>query len=87
MPTSPVAAVQDQGLQAVDYLVVAVYLLSVLAVGLYFSTKQTKSEEYFIGGRKMPWLAVGLSIMVTTGTLRNPPVVIKRRISDSGVCS
>ena len=81
MPTSPVDAVQDQGLQTVDYLVVAVYLLSVLAVGLYFSTKQTKSEEYFIGGRKMPWLAVGLSIMAsllsTISYLASPGEMIK----------
>ena len=44
MPTSAVDVVPDQGLQTLDYLVVVVYLLSVLAVGLYFSTKQTKSE-------------------------------------------
>ena len=81
MPTSAVDVVPDQGLQALDYLVVVVYLLSVLAVGLYFSTKQTKSEEYFIGGRKMPWLAVGLSIMAsllsTISYLASPGEMIK----------
>ena len=81
MPTSTVDVVPDQGLQTLDYLVVVVYLLSVLAVGLYFSTKQTKSEEYFIGGRKMPWLAVGLSIMAsllsTISYLASPGEMIK----------
>ena len=57
MPTSPVAAVQDQGLQAVDYLVVAVYLLSVLAVGLYF---------FALGRLRFPDAAL-LRDMVTRG--------------------
>ena len=55
----------DRGLQGVDYLVVLFYLLAVLGVGFYFSRHQKKSEDYFVGGRSMPWMAVGLSIMAS----------------------
>jgi len=58
-----------------------VYLLGVLGAGLYFSRQQTKSEDYFVGGRKMPWLAVGLSIMAsllsTLSYLASPGEMIK----------
>ena len=81
MLNATVLAAPDAGLQAIDYLVVLVYLLSVLAVGFYFSRKQTKSEDYFIGGRQMPWLAVGLSIMAsllsTISYLASPGEMIK----------
>ena len=64
-PTGPLAADAVEGLQGLDYVVVGVYLLGVLAVGVYFSRHQSRSEDYFVGGRQMPWLAVGLSIMAS----------------------
>ncbi len=69
------------GLQGLDYVVVGVYLLGVLGVGVYFSRQQTRSEDYFVGGRKMPWFAVGLSIMAsllsTISYLASPGEMIK----------
>ena len=53
------------GLQGLDYLVIVVYLGGVLAAGWYFSREQEEQEDYFVGGRQMPWLAVGLSIVAT----------------------
>ena len=55
----------NRGLQGLDYAVVAVYLATVLGVGFYFSRQQSESEDYFVAGRQMPWLAVGLSIMAS----------------------
>ncbi len=48
-----------------DYVVVGVYLVVVLAIGWYCSREQEQSEDYFVAGRQMPWLAVGLSIVAT----------------------
>ena len=80
-PTGPLAADAVEGLQGLDYVVVGVYLLGVLAVGVYFSRHQSRSEDYFVGGRQMPWLAVGLSIMAsllsTISYLASPGEMIK----------
>ena len=53
------------GLQLLDYGVIAVYLIGVLAAGWYFSREQEEQEDYFVAGRRLPWLAVGLSIIAT----------------------
>ena len=34
-------------------------------MGYYFSLKQEDTDEYFVGSRRMPWFAVGLSILAT----------------------
>ncbi len=50
------------GLHAADYAVVVLYFLAMIAIGFWFAGKQKSGEEYFIAGRSMPWLAVGLSL-------------------------
>ena len=54
-----------EGLQLLDYAVILVYLGGVLAAGWYFSREQEQQEDYFVGGRRLPWFAVGLSIVAT----------------------
>ncbi len=54
-----------RGLQSADYIVVLIYLLGVFAAGIYFSREQHQGEDYFVGGRRMPWFAVGLSIVAS----------------------
>ena len=53
------------GLSNIDYLVVFAYLGLMLAMGFYFSGRQTSSEEYFVGRRRLPSLVVGISIVAT----------------------
>ena len=45
-----------------NYAVLAVYLLGMIGVGLYFARKQESAEMFFLGGRKLPWLAVAMSM-------------------------
>ena len=58
--TSPLLA-----LHWLDYSVVAVYLVAMLWLGAYFSRTQNTSDEYFLASRKIPWFAIGLSIIAT----------------------
>jgi len=53
------------GLTGVDYLVVVGFLGAMVAMGIYFSLRQTTSEEYFVGKRNLPPLVVGLSLVAT----------------------
>ncbi|MFV1980211.1 MAG: sodium/solute symporter, partial [Rhodothermia bacterium] len=48
-----------------DYVAVGVYLLAMILIGVYFSRRETGTEDFFVGGRKMPWWAVGFSLYAT----------------------
>lgn len=47
-----------------DYSIVAIYLLGLLALGLRFR-HQHSSQEYFLGGRSLAWPTLSLSVMAT----------------------
>ena len=48
-----------------DWIVVAMYAIGMLAIGVYFKCKTKTTDDYMLGGRKMkPW-KVGLSLFAT----------------------
>ncbi len=49
----------------VNYAVLTIYLLGMLGIGLCFARKQKTSEDYFLAGRKMPWLPVAMSMFAS----------------------
>ncbi len=53
------------GLTTLDHLVLFVYLALVVGIGSSFVRNQKDTEEYFLAGRRMPWVAVGISIFAT----------------------
>lgn len=48
-----------------NYSVLAIYLLISVLIGLYFARKQKSTEDYFVGGGRIPWWAAGLSVFGT----------------------
>lgn len=55
----------DVGLGLLDYVAIAFYLLVTFGIALWFGRKQHDVDDFFVGGRRMPWFAVGLSILAT----------------------
>ena len=49
----------------VNWLIVVVYLVYVVADGLRRARGTTEMEGYFLANRNLPWWAVGLSVMAT----------------------
>ena len=49
-----------------DYAVLAVYLLGMLGIGFLFLRKEGTAGDFFLGGGRLPWWAVGISIFATT---------------------
>ena len=45
-----------------NYAILGAYLLAMLGIGLLFARKQKNTEDFFLAGRKMPWLVVGMSM-------------------------
>lgn len=53
-------------MKPLDWLVVGVFTLSALAIGLYFTRRASQGiEGYFMGGRSLPWWAIGFSAVAT----------------------
>jgi solute:Na+ symporter, SSS family len=50
---------------ALDYSVMAFYFAVLVGIGLYFSRRERTSEDFFLGGRRVPWWAAGISIFGT----------------------
>ena len=53
------------GLHPFDFVVVVLYILLTLGIVYWASRRQHNTDDYFLGNRRMPWMAVGLSIMAT----------------------
>lgn len=48
-----------------DHLVIGVYLAGMIGLGAWLSRRQRSDDEYFLAGRKMPWFAVGMSVIAS----------------------
>ncbi len=53
-------------LGAADWIVLCAYAALLLVIGLRASREETSTDDYFLGGRRMPWWAVMISIYATS---------------------
>ena len=61
-------------MHAIDYLIIIIYLFSLIYLGFYFRRRAGKGiNDYFLGGRNIPWWVLGVSGMASnfdmTGTM------------------
>jgi len=49
----------------IDITIFCTYLLAMLGVGVYFMRKNTSTDDYYVGGRKLNSLHIGLSVVAT----------------------
>lgn len=48
-----------------NYAILIVYLAVMVGVGCLFAGQQKTTEDYFLAGRNMPWLVVGMSMFAS----------------------
>jgi SSS family transporter len=48
-----------------DSAMIAIYLLGMVGMGLYFVRRKRNTADYFRGGNQLPWWAVGMSLFAT----------------------
>jgi len=53
-------------LSGLDYAVFAAYCVAVLAVGWWVARREKTSQDYFLAGRRLPWYAIGFSLIATS---------------------
>ena len=49
----------------IDLAIFCTYLVAMLGVGFYFMRKNSSTDDYFVGGRKLNSLHIGLSVVAT----------------------
>src|SRR5436309_11462249 len=54
-----------RGLNGLDFVVIAAYLLGVTLLGIYVGRKQRDAKDYFVAGREIPWWAVMFSVVAS----------------------
>lgn len=46
-----------------DWTIIVVYLLGIIALGVWFGKDQRNTRDYFLGSKNIPWWGIGLSIV------------------------
>ena len=52
-------------MQAIDYLVIILYVLGIVGAGMVFANKMKSSKDMFVAGGQSPWWVSGLSAFMT----------------------
>ncbi|MEM1054142.1 MAG: sodium:solute symporter [Bacteroidota bacterium] len=48
-----------------DWIIIIAYLMGMIGLSVYLGRGQKDEEDYYVGGRSLPWWAVGISTMAT----------------------
>ena len=72
-------------LESLDYLVIAVIMLSLIGVGLYFTKKGGEDmDSFFVSGRSLPWYIGGTS-MIATSFAADTPLWVSALVRSHGI--
>lgn len=53
---------EPAGFSPLNYAILGAYLIAMIGVGLRFARRQHTTEDFFLAGRRMPWLVVAMSM-------------------------
>jgi Na+/proline symporter len=69
----------------IDYLIIFVYFVFIIAVAFYYSKRAGKStDEFFLSGRNLPWYLAGLSMVATTFAA-DTPLAVTELVAKNGI--
>ncbi len=72
-------------LATIDLIVIAAYLLAVFVAGLWLTRRAGESvDDFFIGGRHMPWWLLGISMAATNFSI-DTPIAITKFVTTEGI--
>jgi len=54
-----------RGLNGLDFVVIAAYLIGITLLGVYVGRRQRDAKDYFVADREIPWWAVMFSIVAS----------------------
>lgn len=72
-------------LNCLDWIIIAAYFILSLIIGLWFRKSAGKSlTDFFLGGRKIPWLVAGVSMVATTFAA-DTPLAVTELVNQKGI--
>ena len=72
-------------LQLLDISIIITFLLLTLVIGLFFTKPASKNvENFFLGGRKLPWWLAGTSMVATTFAA-DTPLLVTELVAQYGI--
>lgn len=60
-----VFAAATNPLTLLDYVVIALYLTGTIVMGVVIGMRMKTGSDFFLGGRRLPWWAIGMSLVAT----------------------
>jgi SSS family solute:Na+ symporter len=49
----------------IDWAIISIYFMGMIGLSIYLGRDQKDQEDYYVGGRSLPWWAIGISTMAT----------------------
>lgn len=72
-------------LEALDWLIIAIYFILSLVIGLVFTKRAGKNlTNFFLGGRNMTWWLAGVSMVATTFAA-DTPLAVTELVAKNGI--
>ncbi len=72
-------------LHYLDWIIIASYFLLSLGIGFYYKSNASKDlNQFFLGGRNLPWYIAGISMVATTFAA-DTPLWVTEKIAQHGV--
>jgi len=53
------------GLAGIDYAIILIYMIGILAIGGYLAKYVHSASDFFLAGKRLPWWAIGMSLVAT----------------------
>jgi SSS family solute:Na+ symporter len=54
---------------SLDWIIIAIYMAGLIGMSVFLGRGQDDPEDYYVGGRDLPWWAVGISTMATQASV------------------
>lgn len=69
----------------IDWVIIGLFLTTILGIGFYMSKRAGKSTtDFFLSGRKLPWYVAGTSMVATTFAA-DTPLAVTELVAQSGI--
>jgi len=73
-----------------NYIILGVYTVAMISVGLFFAGRQRSTTDFFLAGRRLPWIAVAMSMYASVTSAMTfiglPGIAYDQNISLLVVC-
>ncbi|MCB1194800.1 sodium/solute symporter [bacterium] len=80
----------NSGFSILNYGIISIYLGAMMAIGIWFAGRQKTGEDYFLAGRRMPWITVAMSMFASLTSavtfMGLPGLAFKSNVTLAAVC-